>query len=455
MAQFSIQTNEFLNTNRSIYEVTMGADNYGNLISQDNPLNIRLGDSPSASAFGRLRVAGTRLLGELRNKYGTYGPVEILTKKEGNGNTVVELANTLTRLTTTTSNGDRVLRQSRKYHPYIPGTTQYGLVSFCFDTPKANVQQMVGMFDDKDGVFLRMNESTVEFVIRKSNTDTQIVTQDDWNIDKLDGTGISGINIDFSKAQVLVIDYQWLGVGRVRVGLNLNGQIYYAHYFSNANVVSEPYMNEPSLPIRWELKNTGNTSSNTSMTAICYGVYSEGAEVETGFDVSVSSGLTAITLANAPNDVKGILAVRMKNTENGVPMKAFARLKEWEILSTFTCGYKIFILQSTNDITNSAGNPVTWTNVPGASWTQYTTDFRLASAQPANSVVLQDSYAIGGAGAGANRTAAATDLSIDNRTAAIFQNYDSTDSMIFAIVAYRIATDNAALFASMQWIEIK
>jgi hypothetical protein len=46
-------------------------------------------------------------------------------------------------------------------------------------------------------------------------------------------------------------------------------------------------------------------------------------------------------------------------------------------------------------------------------------------------------------------------LSIENRLASIFQNYDSTDSMIFAIVAYRIGTNNANLFGSMQWIEIK
>jgi hypothetical protein len=427
----------------------------GSVISPENALSVRLGDSPTTSAFGRLRVAGTRLLGEFRTKYGTYGPIEMLTVKSGSGNTIVDLSNTLTYLTTTTASGDRVLRQSRKYHPYIPGTTQYGLISFCFGEAKSNVQQMVGMFDDKDGVFLRMNGTTPEFVIRKANTDVEVVPQSEWNIDKFDGSDIDNLLLDFTKAQVLVIDYQWLGVGRVRVGFNLNGQIYYAHYFSHANSVTEPYMNEPSLPVRWELKNTGTTSSNTQMASICYGVYSEGSEFETGFDVSVSSGRTAITLANSPNDVKGILAVRLKNSTNGVPMKAFAKLKEWELISSFTCAYKIMMLQTTNDITNSAGNPVTWTDVPGSNWTQYTTDFRLVTAQPVNSIVLQDAYAVGGSGTGANRTSAATDLSIDNRTASIFQNFDSTDSMIFALVAYRIGTDNAALFASMQWIEIK
>jgi hypothetical protein len=455
MAQYSTQTEEFLNSNRSIYEATMGSDNHGNLISQDNPMNFRLGDSPSASAFGRLRVAGTRLLGEFRNKYGTFGPIEIITKLEGSGNTQIDLANTVSYLTTTTSSGDGALRQSRKYHTYIPGTTQYGLISFCFDEPKANVQQMVGMFDDKDGVFLRMNGETPEIVIRKNSEDSQVVTQDEWNVDKFDGTGDDGIVIDFTKAQVLVIDYQWLGVGRVRVGFNLDGQIYYAHYFSNANNVTTPYMNEPSLPVRWEIKNIGITTSNTKMTTICFGVYSEGSEFETGFENSVSSGLTPVTLGAAPNNVKGILAVRLKNSTNDIPIKALARLKEWEVISNFNCGYKVLLLQSTNDITASNGNPITWTDVPGLGWTQYTTDFRLVNAQPTNSVVIFDGYALGGAGAGANRTSTSTQLGVENRLASIFQNYDSTDSMILAIVAYRIANDNAALFASMQWTEVK
>jgi hypothetical protein len=501
VTQFTTQTNQFLNTNRHIYEVMYLANNAnGDIVSSENPLpvtlgtenitiqgnisiptsveisndvgnpipvsgnvsidtnslfNIRLGDSPSASAFGRLRVAGTSLLGEFRNKYGTFGPVEIITVKEGSGNTVADLSNTVSYLTATTASGDRSLRQSRRYHPYIPGTTQYGLISFCFDEAKANVQQMVGMFDDKDGIFLRMNGTTLELVIRKSNTDVEIVTQNDWNIDKFDGTGTEEIVIDFTKAQVLVIDYQWLGVGRVRIGFNLNGQIYYAHYFSHANSVQLPYTNEPSLPVRWEIKNTGNTTSNTKMTAICYGVYSEGNEFETGFDNSVSSGRTAITLAASPNDVKGILAVRLKNSVNGIPMKAFARLKEWEVVTDLNVNYKVLLLQSTNDITAPGGGAVTWNDVVGLGWTQYTTDFRLATENPTNSVVIFDGYSLGGGGTGANKSSRQTDLSIENRLASIFQNYNSTDSMIFAIVAYRIGTNNANLFGSMQWIEIK
>lgn len=43
----------------------------------------------------------------------------------------------------------------------------------------------------------------------------------------------------------------------------------------------------------------------------------------------------------------------------------------------------------------------------------------------------------------------------NNRSSAIYQNYDSTDSMIIAIVAYRIPNDNAVMRAALNWIEFK
>jgi hypothetical protein len=446
MTQFSTQTEDFLNTNRSIYEVTMNADNYGNLISQNNPLNVRLGDSPSASAFGRLRAANTRLLGEFRNMYGTLAPVEIITKFEEGGSQTVNLAETNTLINTTTSSGSRALRQSRKYHAYIPGTTNLAFVSFTLGTAKTNLQQMVGLFDDLNGIFFRMNGTTPEMVIRKGGIDNEIVPQSQWNVDKLDGTGKSQINIDFTKSQIFVTDYQWLGVGRVRVGFSINGQLYYTHYFSHANSITEPYMFQPSLPVRWEIKNTGTTESASSLMCICYGVYVEGSDLQTGFDNSVSTGATAITLGANADSVKGLLAIRLKNTINGQPNRAIAQVRDWDIVTSLTAQYKVMILQSIDDL---AGTP-SWTDATPTGWCEYTTDFRLATANPANSVVLFDGFA-----AGASNRGERTNQTTDNRSSAIYQNFDSTDSMIVAIVAYRIPNDNAVMRAALNWIEFK
>jgi hypothetical protein len=315
-------------------------------------------------------------------------------------------------------------------------------------TAKANLQQMVGLFDDLNGIFFRMNGTTPEMVIRKGGVDTEIVAQSLWNVDKLDGTGASAIDIDFTKSQIFVADYQWLGVGRVRVGFSLNGRVYYTHYFTHLNELTGPYMFQPSLPVRWEIKNTGTTASVSSMMCICFSVYVEGSDFETGFDNSVSTGTTAITLAASPNNIKGILAIRLKNTVNGQPNRAVARIKDWEIVSSLTAQYKVMILQGIADL---EGTPV-WADATPTGWCEYTTDFRLANPpSPANSVVLFDGYAVGSVGNRPQRSG----LASDNRSSAIYQNYDSTDSMILAIVAYRIPNDNAAIRASLNWVETK
>ena len=446
MTQYSIQSEEFLNNNRSIYEVMMGSDNNGNLIAQDNPLNVRLGDSPSASAFGRLRVANTRLLGEFRNMYGTLGPVEIVTKFEEGGTQTIDLAKTHVMINVTTASGSRAIRQSRKYHPYISGTTNIAFVSFTFGEAKTNLQQMVGLFDDLNGIFFRMNGTVPEMVIRKAGIDNEVIPQSQWNIDKLDGTGTSNIDIDFTKSQIFFTDYQWLGVGRVRVGFSINGQIYYVHYFSHENSITEPYMFQPSLPVRWEIKNTGTTESNSSLMSICFGVYVEGSDLQTGFDNSISNGTGSVTLGASPNNVKGILAIRLKNTVNGQPNRAFARIKDWDIVTTLTAQYKVMILQG---ISSLAGTPV-WQDATPTGWCEFTTDFKLATETPANSLVLFDGYA-----AGASNRGERTNMTTDNRSSAIYQNFDSTDSMIIAIIGYRIPNDNAVMRASLNWVEVK
>jgi len=415
---------------------------------------ITYADSTNLSAFSRLRTANTRLIGEFRNMYGTTGPAEILTRFETGGSQTINLAQTHTLINVTDEAGSRALRQSRRYHPYIPGTTNLAFVSFTFGAAQANLQQMVGLFDDSNGIFLRLNGDIAEMVIRKGGVDNEVIPQSLWNVDRLDGTGASNINIDWTKSQIFFCDYQWLGVGRVRVGLNINGQLYLCHSFNHANEIVEPYMFQPSLPVRWEIKNTGATAQPSSMMAICYGVYVEGSDNETGFENSASTGTTRITLGANADSIKGLLAVRLRNSVNGQPMRALARLKDWQIVTTLTARYKVMLLQSKADITLANGNPVTdadWTQATPTGWCEYLRDFRLAvPPTPANAIILFDGYAEGGGNRGVSSV-----LNIDNRSAAIYQNFDSTDSMIIVIVAYRIPNDNAAMLAAMNWIEVK
>jgi hypothetical protein len=128
-------------------------------------------------------------------------------------------------LTTGTGATDKAIRQTHRYHAYVPGKSNLSLLTFVLGSVVTNVVRRVGIFDDLNGIFLEQTESELAFVIRTatsgSASDASRVVQSDWNKDKLDGTGASGVNLDATKTQILFIDYQWLGVGRVRIGFDI------------------------------------------------------------------------------------------------------------------------------------------------------------------------------------------------------------------------------------------
>lgn len=82
--------------------------------------------------------------------------------------------------------------------------------------------------------------------------DTRI-PQSEWNLDKADGTGPSGFNVDFTKMQMFYVDYSWYGAGFIRWGLRgVNGNVFYVHKMQNNNVNNEAYMRSGNLPARYE-----------------------------------------------------------------------------------------------------------------------------------------------------------------------------------------------------------
>ena len=94
--------------------------------------------------------------------------------------------------------------------------------------------------------------ATATMVQITKTLDTRI-PQSSWNIDKMDGTGTSGYNLDLTKMQMFYIDYTWYGAGAIRYGFRAtNGQVTYCHRIVNNNVNAEAYMRSGNLPARYE-----------------------------------------------------------------------------------------------------------------------------------------------------------------------------------------------------------
>ena len=87
-----------------------------------------------------------------------------------------------------------------------------------------------------------------------SRTDILRTPQSSWNIDRMDGTGESGFNIDINKMQMWYIDYTWYGAGAIRWGFRTQrGTVLYAHRLAHGNNMTEAYMRTGNLPGRYEV----------------------------------------------------------------------------------------------------------------------------------------------------------------------------------------------------------
>jgi hypothetical protein len=230
---------------------------------------IKATDSPSIDAFGRWRVSNPETIFDSKQLHDN-APL-IYDDQEVSGGSTTSSHSTATASTTigvgATTAGKRV-RQSFMRFNYQPGKSQLIFCTGVLDKSGGGtgITRGFGYYDDNNGLFLQDKEGVIQFVKRSSTSGSPVdteVNQSSWNIDTMDGTGASGITLDFSKAQILVIDFEWLGVGRVRMGFVVDGIVYYCHQFNHANSVSTVYMSTPNLPVRYEIDNDGTGAAST------------------------------------------------------------------------------------------------------------------------------------------------------------------------------------------------
>ena len=235
--------------------------------------------APSLDAFGNLRVSDAHILGGYEHTSNAQD--DLYHTETVSGGTVTYNPNAASiKLAVTSANGSRVTRTTNRYHYYQPGvgmliimTVQHG------DTGKAGNERRWGYFDDENGVYWELHNQYMSLHMR-SNVGGSVVEasthQDSWNGDRLDGTGLSGMVIDPTKANFYWIDFAWLGVGTVRFGvLSPDGSRIVCHTCHNPNANTTAYMATANLPVRFENANDALTSGSSEMNIICAAVYSE------------------------------------------------------------------------------------------------------------------------------------------------------------------------------------
>lgn len=279
------------------------------------------GDTASVDAFGRLRVSLPRTLKDSKQTFDNL-PFTYNTIASGTA-TVQWLSADSCSLLTTAASGDYVIRQSYQSFNYSPGKSQLIFSTGVLST-ETNIIKRIGLYQSTttapysalEGFYFENNAGLLSFNIGNplGTVPTQVATQSNWNIDKLNGTGSSGLTLDLTKVQIFVLDFEWLGAGRVRMGFVINGAIIYCHNFNNANIITSTYLRMPNLPLRVEIRQTGPGSGN--MRQICSTVMSE-----TGFDgignlASIDSGVATVQYAKNIN--AAFLSIKIKPQYKGV-----------------------------------------------------------------------------------------------------------------------------------------
>jgi hypothetical protein len=301
-------------------------------VSSSNPLPVTgtLGISTTAvvsvtlpstqtDAFGRQRVSNPLTLFDSSHRYRDNNLWSSLVV--GTGSTVGFVTTQgLINLGIGTTAGCSIIRETTKVFAYQPGKSLEVLNTFVMNQPQSHLTQRCGYYGADNGIYFEARGTTLNFVERSIVSGMMSETrtpQSQWLYDKMDGTGPSGYTLDPSKAQIFWMDIEWLGVGTVRVGFVIGGQFIHCHSFHHANIIPSTYITTGSLPIRYELFNTGiSTTGISTMKQICSTVISEGGYELRGLQQAISIPINSPRTLGTAGTFYPVIGLRLKESPN-------------------------------------------------------------------------------------------------------------------------------------------
>lgn len=400
---------------------------------------ISYSNSPNIDAFGRLRVSNPFTLFDSSHRYTDNSLWATSTSTSGAA--VFNADQGLVDLNVTAASGSQVLRETVKVFSYQPGKSLLILSTFVMSPAKTNLRQRIGYFGVANGYYLEQNDTTVSFVERSSVSGALVntpVAQASWNVDPLNGSGPSGITLDLTKAQILFMDLEWLGVGTVRIGFVINGNLYVCHQFHHANIITSTYITTATLPLRYEITNTGATSGVSTLKQICSTVLSEGGYELNGSQFAINTPIG--TSYNLPTKeiYYPVLALRLKNT----------KLDSVTVLSAMTL------------LADTTGEKYNWqlrtgeTNlVSGGTWitagADSTVDYNITGTSVSGGRVISSGFF-----SSTTNTGSSVALFKDSMFRFQLERNTFTSTPYEMILSVTASQNNSKVFASLDWEEV-
>lgn len=251
-------------------DISSFSDSRGRLTSSVDLSPIRAKD-----VVGRVKVSQHQNIYDADFEYGQQ-PLRWESLVSGGGSITHIPGDGGVRLRLPTTSGAIAVRQSRPYHRYQPGKTMFMSSAVVFGTALANQVNRVGFFDDGNGVFFEQigatgpNPSGMGVVVRSDAGGLPTATRIEINNWICNQTLKDAL--DWTRIQMLWIEYAWYGAGTVRWGVTINGELITLHQIGFGNLLgnNRPWARTGNLPVRYEQRNTGTTSAQNDM--IHYGV---------------------------------------------------------------------------------------------------------------------------------------------------------------------------------------
>lgn len=316
---------------------------------------VAYSDSPNLDAFGRLRTAAVTNLLDIKHVY-DKNPLQVNEVTAGTATSVFNQEYARVRMSTS-ANNDLVIRQSKTHPIYQPGKGQLFEASFSNFQLETNVIKRVGGFDSVqispynsgfDGFFLESNGVTneISFQIHRSGTTVFTASTTTWDDSIFDPTGFTWLNTN-----LMIVDYQWLGVGRMRFGMNLSGQTIYFTEHNCANNETSVYMSSPNQPIRYEIRQVGVGSGYFDM--ICSQTSTEGAL--NGLYSTIGIQHQTTTTLNTQDTKYPYIGYRLKQSYHAVT----SQYNSLSILNTSNDNYLLTI-----EFNPTISTTPTWIDIP-------------------------------------------------------------------------------------------
>ncbi len=278
-------------------------------------LPVEMADGHSVDAFGRLRVSSPEIIFDSKLLWDDANLFWDEEEISGAGTSSVHSTDAASVVMSVSNGvaGVRV-RQTFQHFNYQPGKSQLCMITGLMGAPATDIKRKIGLFNEENGALFNQDGADFGVTLRSSVTGSPVdttVLQANWNLDKMDGTGGSGITLNLANAQLFAIDYQWLGVGRVRFGFMAAGRLTYVHEFNFANVGAVTWASTPNLPLRFEIENEG-TGGVSSITQFCCTVIAEGGVDLSGRTFAYTNGATAVTASDI-GVIYALKGIRLKS----------------------------------------------------------------------------------------------------------------------------------------------